>query len=195
MNVSVKTPPGEKPGEKITAAGPIPIASAGLPAGAAEGARPGRVHVVTMSKGGAGKTTVAWNLTQYLRDAGRTVVGVDLDVMSHSLQQYAGLGARVVRLLHGEDMALNGPAMDALAEDIITAGAGGTDFVLDNGVSGFTALTRYLLENERAIWQDGFADRLVIHAVLGGGAMSAQCLLGLDTLLEAFARVKCVLWL
>lgn len=153
----------------------------------------GKLHVVTMSKGGVGKTVVGWTLTQFLRDAGRKVVAVDLDTQSHSLAEFKGLGVRTVDLLSGIDMALNSAAIDRLAEDIIISAD--SDFVLDNGVTGFIPLSRYLVENERSIWEDGFAGRLVIHAVLAGGAMSAQCLLGLDTLLETFGpAVKFVLW-
>lgn len=154
-----------------------------------------------MSKGGVGKTQVSWNLAQYLRDRNRSVVAVDLDPMNHSLAQYPGLGAKTVDLLIGDDAVFNGAGMDQLSETMITASPGvREDFVLDNGAAGFVGLTRYLCDN-------AFADmlsvapapgRLLIHAVLGGGSASAQCLIGLHTLLEAFSgqsNAPFVIWL
>lgn len=154
------------------------------------------VHIITMSKGGVGKSLVAWNFAQYLRDKGRALVAIDLDPMNHSLAEFHGLGVKVVDLLTGDDAVLNGVAMDRLAEDMMTAGPG-EDFVLDNGSAGFTALTRYLCDNEFSamLAMAPNAGRLVIHAVLGGGAASASCVIGLHTLLETFTGVPFVLWL
>jgi len=152
------------------------------------------VHMVTMSKGGVGKSLVAWNLVQYLKDKGKTVTAVDLDSMTHTLAEWKGLGARSIDLLTGIDGVFNDPAMDQLAEDMLTAESG-HNFVLDNGASGFTALTRYLVDNEFPALLAGFNGTLVVHIVLAGGSASAQCLVGLNTVLKAFThKVKFVVW-
>lgn len=159
------------------------------------------IHVVTMSKGGCGKTVVSLNLVQYLRDRNRSVVAVDLDPMNHSLAQYPGLGAKTVDLLIGDDAVFNGAEMDQLSETIITASPGTReDFVLDNGAAGFVGLTRYLCDNAFADMLDTAPapGRLLIHAVLGGGSASTQCLGGLYTLRKAFEKsssVRFVIWL
>jgi len=150
------------------------------------------VHIVTMSKGGVGKTLCSWHLAQWLRSKGRKTDVIDLDPMSHSLAEYRGLGARTVDLLTGIDMTLNGPAVDQLSEDMLT---GDGDWVLDNGAAGFVGLTRYLVDNEFSAMLGGYGGRLVVHAVLGGGSMSEQCLVGLGTLLDAFKDVRFVIWL
>jgi hypothetical protein len=155
------------------------------------------VHLVTQSKGGVGKSLISWNLAQYLRDKNRPIVAIDLDPMNHSLAEFHGLGARSLDLLTGDDAVFNGSGMDVLAQDMIMAGPG-EDFVLDNGAAGFIGLTRYLVDNEFPGLLEGHGGRLVLHAVLGGGSASAQCLLGLHTLVEAFrdhAGVRFVLWL
>lgn len=150
-----------------------------------------------MSKGGCGKTVVSWNIAQYLRCRNRAVTAVDLDPMNHSLAECRALGAQTIDLLTGEDGVFNGPAMDQLAEAMITAGAG-SDFVLDNGASGFVALTRYFCDNAFPAMLGGYDGRLCLHAVLSGGSATVQCLSGLHTLLNAFAAypgVRFVIWL
>src|SRR5579859_1164404 len=44
------------------------------------------VHMVTMSKGGVGKSLVAWNLVQYLKDKGKTVTAVRSEEHTSELQ-------------------------------------------------------------------------------------------------------------
>src|SRR6185437_4736526 len=152
------------------------------------------VHLVTMSKGGCGKTVVAWNMVQWLRDSGREVTVIDLDPMNHSLAEYRGLGATTVDLLEGVDQTFAGDAVDTLAEKMLQ-GLG--DWVLDNGAVGFVPLLRYLADNDYAGLLREHGGKLVVHAVLGGGSMSAQCLLGLNTLLDGFAGtdVRFVPWI
>lgn len=129
---------------------------------------------------------------QWLRDRSRTVTAVDLDPMSHSLAEYKCLSGRTLDLLHGTDMEFNGPAMDQLAEDMLI---GDGDWVLDNGSAGFLELTRFLVDNEFPDMLKGYNGRLVVHAVLAGGSAALQCLIGLDTLLQAFGDgVQFVLW-
>ena len=140
-----------------------------------------------MSKGGVGKTLIAWNLVQYLRSKS-TVSAIDLDPMSHSLAEYAGLGARSIDLLTGPDLLFNGPEIDKLMDELILDDKA-AHTVLDNGAAGFIGLIRYLVDHDfAAMLESHCGGRLVIHAVLAGGSAATQCLMGLDTLLREFSR-------
>jgi hypothetical protein len=155
------------------------------------------IHIVIMSKGGVGKTLIAWNLIQYLQQHSKgPVSAIDLDPMSHSLAEYAGLGARKVDLMAGPDLMLNGADMDALSEDLLLKDTA-AHTVLDNGAAGFVGLIRYLVDHDFASLLAEHQGRLIIHAVMGGGSSSAQCLLGLDTLLREFSnpKIKFVGWI
>ena len=53
--------------------------SAGAASGRATVERAMEIVAITMQKGGAGKTTTAWNLSAYLARMGKRVLIIDLD--------------------------------------------------------------------------------------------------------------------
>lgn len=146
-----------------------------------------------MNKGGVGKTIVSMNIVQYLRDRGRAVQAIDLDPSNHTLAEYHAIHARPVKLLAAGHTSLKGQELDALAQSMLTDDA---SFVIDNGSSGFVHMGGYLAETEFA---ELLAERdrdLVVHAVIAGGDMMSQCILGLHTILTSFpASVRVVAWL
>lgn len=154
------------------------------------------VHCVLNNKGGIGKTIVAMELVQYLRESRRIgVQAIDLDPMNHTLSEYAGLGARSVDLLERDHAAFNGDGIDGLAGEALTMDS---SFVIDNGSAGFVRFTEYLVATDFAGLLAERSKGLVIHVVIAGGDMTAQCILGLNTLLEAFgggSGVRFVGWL
>ena len=146
-----------------------------------------------MNKGGIGKSLVSLNLIQYLRDKGQTVQAIDLDPMNHTLAEYPGIRAKSVDLFMEGHAELKGREIDELAQSMLTDDA---SFVLDNGAAGFVRFGGYLAENEFAELLSERGRDLVVHAVIAGGDMAAQCILGLNTILTSFpAAVRVVLWL
>ncbi|MDQ2764784.1 MAG: hypothetical protein M3Y22_15310 [Pseudomonadota bacterium] len=133
------------------------------------------------------------NLVQFLRDKGQTVHAIDLDPMNHTLAEYPGVHAKPVDLLVAGHTGLKGQEIDAMAQSMLTEDA---SFVIDNGSSGFVQMGGYLAETEFA---ELLADRdrdLLVHAVIAGGDMMSQCILGLNTILTSFpASVQVVVWL
>jgi hypothetical protein len=154
-----------------------------------------QVHVILQNKGGIGKTIVAMNLIQFLRDERNLqVTAIDLDPMNHTLAEYAGLRAKSVDLFEDDGHAdLKGGELDGLAQAMLTDAA---SFVIDNGAAGFVRFGGYLAESEFATMLADHGRDLVIHAVVAGGDMASQCILGLNTLLTSFPpAVRVVVWL
>jgi hypothetical protein len=150
--------------------------------------------VVLQNKGGIGKSLVSLNLVQYLRENRKqTVQAIDLDPMNHTLAEFQGIHAQSVNLFDAGHTELKGREIDDLAQAMLTDAA---SFVIDNGAAGFVRFGGYLADTEFA---ELLAERdrdLVIHTVVAGGDMAAQCVLGLHTLLTSFpVSVPVVIWL
>jgi hypothetical protein len=150
--------------------------------------------VVLQNKGGIGKSLVSLNLVQYLRENRKqTVQAIDLDPMNHTLAEFQGIHAKSVDLFDAGHTELKGREIDDLAQAMLTDAA---SFVIDNGAAGFVRFGGYLAESEFAELLTERDRDLVIHAVIAGGDMAAQCVLGLHTLLTSFpASVPVVIWL
>jgi hypothetical protein len=154
-----------------------------------------KVHVVIQGKGGIGKTVAAINLIQYLRDSRKQpVAAVDLDPMNHTLAEYLGLHAASVALFDDtEHVSLAGGAIDTMMQAALTDD---TSTVIDNGAAGFVRYCSYLAETDIAGLLAERDRELVVHAVIAGGDMFAQCLFGLNTILTTLPdTVHVVVWL
>jgi len=154
-----------------------------------------KVHVVLQSKGGIGKTIVAMNLIQFLRDSRKlTVNAIDLDPMNHTLAGYPGIHAKSVTLFDdAEHVNLAGGEIDAMMHAALTDEVG---TVIDNGAAGFVRFGAYLAETDIAGLLEERNRALIIHAVIAGGDMCAQCIIGLHTILTTLpASVRAVVWL
>jgi hypothetical protein len=135
------------------------------------------------------------NLVQYLRDSRKQpVAAIDLDPMNHTLAQYVGLHAKDVPLFEdAEHVNIAGSEIDAMmhaaaTEDVTT--------VVDNGAAGFIRYCNYLAETDIAGLLAEQNRDMVIHAVIAGGDMCAQCILGLNTILTTLPEsVRAVVWL
>lgn len=172
---------------------PTPISSENSPPAADPTPARHTVHCVLMNKGGIGKTIVSMNLVQFLRDRGTEVYAVDLDPMNHSLAEFSGLRVRKVEMFDRDHIHIRGADIDGLAQSMLTDDA---SFVIDNGAAGFVRFGDYLVDNEMADLLASRDRRLLIHAVIGGGDMTEQCILGLHSLISAFpASVSFVVWL
>ena len=147
-----------------------------------------------MNKGGIGKTVVSMNLIQFLRTSKKqTVHAIDLDPMNHTLAEYPGMHAKSVDLFDDGHADLKGREIDDLAQSMLTEDA---SFVIDNGAAGFVRFGGYLAESEFAALLAEHGRDLIVHAVIAGGDMTSQCILGLHTLMSSFpASVPIVVWL
>lgn len=153
-----------------------------------------KIHCVLMNKGGIGKTIVSMNLIQYLRDhRGLNVQAIDLDPMNHTLAEYPALRARSVTLFGKDHADIQGGELDGMCQSMLTED---TSFVIDNGAAGFARFGSYLVESEFSDLLAQYNRDLIVHAVVAGGDMALQCIVGLDMVLQAFPpSVKVVIWL
>jgi hypothetical protein len=152
------------------------------------------IHVVLQNKGGIGKSLVSLNLVQYLRESRKqTVQAIDLDPMNHTLAEFTGIRAVSVDLFDASHTDLKGREIDELAVSMLNEDS---SFVIDNGAAGFVRFGGYLADTEFAAMLAERDRNLILHAVIAGGDMAAQCVLGLHTLLSSFPEtVRFVIWL
>jgi hypothetical protein len=135
------------------------------------------------------------NLIQYLRDSRKQpVTAIDLDPMNHTLAEYTGLHAKGVALFDdAEHVSLAGSDIDTMMQAAMTDDA---STVIDNGAAGFVRYCGYLAETDIAGLLAERDRELVIHTVIAGGDMCAQCLIGLNTILTTLPdAVRLVVWL
>ena len=72
--------------------------------------KPGRMFVITLRKGGVGKTTVAMNLAIYLRQIGRSVAYLDLDPQQDGYEFFKDRTHKFfIGLSHRRRLRVNGP--------------------------------------------------------------------------------------
>lgn len=152
-----------------------------------------KIHVVLQNKGGIGKSLVSFNLIQYLRENRKQVEAIDLDPMNHTLAEFAGIRAKRVDLFDASHTELRGRELDELAVAMLNEDS---SFVIDNGAAGFVRFGAYLADTEFAELLTERNRDLVIHAVIAGGGMAPQCVIGLHTLLSSFPETApVVIWL
>lgn len=89
----------------------------------------GRAFVVTLRKGGVGKTTVAMNFAIYLRQLGRTVAYLDLDPQRDGYEFFKDRARMYPQLPEVTHLALEDPdKVESAMRSVTTAGA---DAVVD----------------------------------------------------------------
>ena len=91
--------------------------------------KPGRMFVITLRKGGVGKTTVAMNLAIYLRQIGRSVAYLDLDPQQDGYEFFKDRIRLFPELPEVTHLALEDPdQVESAMRSVATAGA---DVVVD----------------------------------------------------------------
>ena len=91
--------------------------------------KPGRMFVITLRKGGVGKTTVAMNLAIYLRQIGRNVAYLDLDPQRDGYEFFKDRIRQFPELPEVTHLALEDPdQVESAMRSVATAGA---DVVVD----------------------------------------------------------------
>jgi CobQ/CobB/MinD/ParA nucleotide binding domain len=142
------------------------------------------------SKGGVGKSFVAWVLAQWHAERGIPLAAFDTDPQNVTFASFEAFNATHIKILADDLIDVDG--MDGLIETIVT-GTGAS--VVDNGSSSFLPMARYLLSNNIANVLAGYKRRLILHTAIVGGQLSLETLGGMEALLTQFpATVPVVVW-
>ncbi len=148
------------------------------------------VHLMLQGKGGVGKSTCAAFLTQYLRDKGRPVHGLDADPMNHTLAAYKGLPVSSIDLM--EDGEVNPTRFDAVMERLLGEDK---DFVLDTGASSFISLWNYVLTNQALELLRSSGRRVYVHTIIAGGGAQMETLSNFKALAGTLADRELIVWI
>lgn len=148
------------------------------------------VHLMCQAKGGVGKSTCAAFLTQYLRDKGRTVEGLDVDPSNHTLAAYKGLPVSSVDLI--EDGEVNPKRFDGVMERMLSEDK---DFVLDTGASSFISLWNYIVQNDALDVLRSAGRRVYVHVIVAGGGAQKETLSNMRELAPTVAGKEMIVWI
>jgi hypothetical protein len=153
-------------------------------------AREKTVHVVSQSKGGVGKSLVAWLLGQYFHDKGSTPVCLDTDPANHTFSRFERLKVREISLV--EDNQIEIARFDEMVNQILAESG---PFVVDTGSGNFLPFWKYISENELISFFAAQDRPMVVHSVLVGGRDLPDTVLALDSLCRLMPPQSVVVWL
>jgi hypothetical protein len=149
------------------------------------------VHFILNSKGGVGKSFVAFLLAQYYRQLGEPLLSFDADATTATFSSFAAL--KVTRIALMEGTILNARHFDVMLEPILTEDA---HCVVDTGTSSFVAISHYLIENDVHEQIRDCGKTVIVHAIIVGGATLKETLNDLDELAKQLPdEVEIVVWL
>jgi hypothetical protein len=140
----------------------------------------GTSHFVMQSKGGVGKSFVAWLLAQYLLENpnGKKLTVFDTDIANHTVLGFKGLPAEEVPLVN-EANEIDPRKFDSMMERMLSESG---DFVIDTGSNVFPALWNYMVENQAASLLQENGRQVVFHTVIVGGQALVDTVNGLASL-------------
>ena len=152
-----------------------------------------KVHFILNSKGGVGKSFIAFLLAQYYRQLGEPALCFDADATTATFSSFAALDVTRI-LLMDEGRVLNTRRFDAVLEPVLVEDA---NAVVDTGTSSFVALSHYLIENDVHAQIRDAGKQVVVHAIIiGAGRTLAETLSDLDDLATQLPEeVQIIVWL
>ena len=149
------------------------------------------VHITLQGKGGVGKTLTSNLLAQHQRSKQVKLVCIDTDPVNRSFFSYKSLEVEYFNIMKNDNV--DQAIFDNLIERIIENKD--SDFIIDNGASGFIPLTRYLIENDVIELLKEHDIDVNLHSVITGGESMKDTLVGLSTLLDNMPLAKIYVWL
>ena len=150
-----------------------------------------KAHLILNSKGGVGKSFVAFLMAQYYRNRAEPFLCFDADATTATLSRFANLNVTRIELMEGT--ILNPRQFDKMLEPILSEDA---HCIVDTGTSSFVAVSHYIIENDvhEQIRQAG--KKVVVHAIIVGGSTLPETLNDFNALARQLpAEVDIVVWL
>lgn len=154
--------------------------------------KPWQVHFILNSKGGVGKSFIAFLLAQYYRQHGAPVLAFDADATTSTFSSFAALNVIRIELMQGTQ--IDERRFDPILEKVLTEDA---HAVIDTGTSSYVTLSNYLIENDvhRQIAKHG--KQVAVHAIIvGSGRTLLETLNDLNDLATQLPQeVTLIVWL
>ena len=150
-----------------------------------------KVHFILNSKGGVGKSFVAFLLALHYRHLREPVLCFDADATTATFSRFAALNVTRITLMEGT--ILNARRFDEMLEPILAEDA---HCVVDTGTSSFVAVSHYLIENDVHEQIRLSGKKVVVHAIIVGGSTLKETLNDLYELARQLPpEVDIVVWL
>ena len=150
-----------------------------------------KVHFILNSKGGVGKSFIAFLLALHYRHLREPVLCFDADATTATFSRFAALNVTRITLMEGT--ILNARRFDEMLEPILAEDA---HCVVDTGTSSFVAVSHYLIENDVHEQIRLSGKKVVVHAIIVGGSTLKETLNDLYELARQLPpEVDIVVWL
>lgn len=146
-------------------------------------------NIVLTSKGGVGKSYVAWGVAQYGMSKGYNMYCADTDPANPTFASYPALQAQYFNIADDE-MQMDRSRFDELIDNIAMHDGFS---VIDTGASVFFSLMSYMTEYGTLDMLKDNGVRTVIHAVVAGGAALKETLVALEKIMQ-HTNVEVVIW-
>lgn len=159
---------------------------------------PNSVHMFMAHKGGVGKTTLAALLCEWVMKQGVRPVVFDADAKNQEscIGAYTALRARRLAenlIVTGADglQTISPVGFSSLLESVLMEDG---PHVIDTGANSYTQWLNYMQEMSLVDLLEESARTLYLHAIVAGGEMCAETVLGVLELVEKLPTAKVVLW-
>jgi hypothetical protein len=151
-----------------------------------------KVHFILNTKGGVGKSLVAFILAQAHRHLNLPVKCFDADATTATFSSFTALNVERIELLEGT--VINDRGLDQVMEPVMTEAA---HFVIDTGTSTYVAVSNYLIENDVHNQIRSAGKRVAVHVIIvGGGRTLRETLSDFDDLAAQLPpEVDIIVWL
>ena len=130
-----------------------------------------QVHLALNPKGGVGKSLIMSAIAQYLRHIGEPARCFDADATTATFSGIKGLNVQRIEMRDGA--AIDERRLDEVMEPLLTEDA---HILLDTGASTYTVFANYLIENDVIATIEDTGKRVVVHAIVTGGATLIETL-------------------
>ncbi|WP_323144919.1 nucleotide-binding protein [Massilia phyllosphaerae] len=147
-------------------------------------------NLVLTSKGGVGKSFIAWILAQYGKFKGYNIYCADTDPGNPTFARYKALQVHYIDIANDE-MQIDRARFDDLVDNV--AEHEGYS-VIDTGSTTFFPLMSYVTEASTFSMLREEGVRVVIHVPIVGGSAVTETLLALESILK-WTDVEVVIWL
>ncbi len=177
------------------------------------------IHFFLQGKGGVGKTTCAFYYAQNLVDSGHDTVIIDCDPVNWSLSTFTSIPVQKFDLKSGDGARLDTAKLPKIFNKIdqicrkacaenpdngeqnfdpesIRSFTDNLHIIFDVGASGFLPILNFLKMGGAAAIQNS-GNTIYLHSVIAGDKMFMDCLICLQSLIDAFAKnqdIHIIIW-